>query len=110
MTEQNQVIRRRLTTVYPMRRTAAEWFRNDGILSEAIQYALESEEAESIALSVESLGGWQYAALGNVATIRQALAASNTETVCRSFDTLQSTNPALALDRSGTHLPDDPCA
>lgn len=56
-----------------LHRLACGWFRQRGFVTEAIEHALASKEAETVAGLFESLGGWHHALKGHVGVLERAL-------------------------------------
>ncbi len=52
---------------------ASDWFRANGFMAEAVQHAIASNQAETVATLFEHLGGWHYALQGHVGATERAL-------------------------------------
>jgi LuxR family maltose regulon positive regulatory protein len=52
---------------------ASEWFREHGFVAEAVQHAISSGQATTVARLFEKLGGWRYALQGHVVVLERAL-------------------------------------
>ncbi len=63
-----------------LHRLASGWFREQGLITEAIQHALACREPETVADLFESIGGWHYALKGHVGVLERALAIVNEPT------------------------------
>ena len=74
-----------------LHRTASSWFREQGFVTEAIQHALASREARTVAGLFESLGGWHHALKGHVGVLERALSIVD--------DELLATHPRLWLGK-----------
>ena len=85
-------MRRRFDSDPPrLHRTASDWFREQGFVTEAIQHALASGEARTVAGLFESLGGWHHALKGHVGVLERALSIID--------DELLATHPRLWLGK-----------
>lgn len=56
-----------------LHRIASSWFQKHGLVSEAVQHAIASGDADVTADLFESLGGWHHALKGHVGTLKRAL-------------------------------------
>ena len=56
-----------------LHQAACEWFRRQGLTSEAAEHALSCGQADLVADLFESLGGWHYALKGHVGALQRAL-------------------------------------
>ena len=62
------------TNLRELHRKASGWFHGKGHKSEAVQHAMQSRHATTIAGLLEKLGGWHYALEGHVGVFERAFA------------------------------------
>ena len=62
-----------------LHRIACGWFRQQGLVSEAVQHAIASGQAGTTADLFESLGGWHHALKGHVGALERALSIVDDE-------------------------------
>ena len=70
---QERMRRRSEAMAANLHRIASGWFREQGLVSEAVQHAIASGQAVTTADLFESLGGWHYALKGHVGALERAL-------------------------------------
>ncbi len=74
-----------------LHRVASGWFREQGLVTEAIQHALACAEPDTVADLFESIGGWHQALKGHVGALERALGIVG--------EPLPATHPRLWLGR-----------
>ncbi len=62
---------------------AADWFNDQGHVTEAIQHALRSRDPEMLADMMEQLGGWHYALRGHIGIVDRVLQITSAEVTQR---------------------------